>query len=132
MTVAAKEAVVLRDILASRQGSANPLEGLMEELMSRINPVIDNVWGLAALPDLAYPDARGHRPQDLDEALAYQREVAEAALLDHGIHKLLLEVIGLITPADALRAPDVVDKVRSLSGKSALLRKPGSVAQALL
>jgi 2-polyprenyl-6-methoxyphenol hydroxylase-like FAD-dependent oxidoreductase len=115
MTVAAKEAVALRDILAARRGSANPLERLMDELLAKINPVIDNVWGLAALPDLAFPDARGRRPQDLNEALEYQSQLNKAALLDHSIHKLLLEVIGLITPAEALRAPDVVEKVLSLS-----------------
>ena len=115
MTVAAKEAVVLRAILAGRRGSTNPLEGLMEELMAKINPVIDNVWGLAALPDLAFPDARGRRPEGLDEALEYQSRLVKVALLDHSVHKLLLEVVGLITPAEALRAPDVVDKVRSLS-----------------
>ena len=87
----------------------------MEELMAKINPVIDNVWGLAALPDLAFPDARGRRPEGLDEALEYQSRLVKVALLDHSVHKLLLEVVGLITPAEALRAPDVVDKVRSLS-----------------
>ncbi|AXF05501.1 hypothetical protein [Paraburkholderia hospita] len=115
MTVAAMEAVILRDILVARRGSANPLERLMDELMAKINPVIDNVWRLAALPDLAFPDARGCRPHDLGEALEYQSQLNKAALLDHTIHKLLLEVIGLITPAEALRMPDVVEKVRSLS-----------------
>ena len=88
----------------------------MEELMAKVNPLIDNVWGLAALPDLAFPDARGKRPDDLDQALEYQSQVSKAALLDHDIHKLFLEVIGLITPAQALQAPDIVDKVRSLNG----------------
>jgi 2-polyprenyl-6-methoxyphenol hydroxylase-like FAD-dependent oxidoreductase len=115
MSVAAKEAVILRDLLAVRRGSENPLERLMEDLMAKINPVLANVWGLAAVPDLAFPDARGHRPPDLNEALEYQTQLNKAALLDHGIHKLLLEVVGLITPAEALRAPDIVDKVRSLS-----------------
>ncbi|GAB2890217.1 FAD-dependent oxidoreductase [Paraburkholderia jirisanensis] len=117
MTVAAKEAVALRDILAARRGSANPLERLMEELMARVDPLIDNVWGLAALPDLAFPDARGDRPDDLDEALEYQSQVSKAALLDHGVHKLFLEVIGLITPAQALHAPDIVDRVRRLTSR---------------
>jgi 2-polyprenyl-6-methoxyphenol hydroxylase-like FAD-dependent oxidoreductase len=123
MTVAAKEALILENILAARLGSGKPLEGLMEELMARIKPVIDNVWALAATPDLAYPGARGERPQDLDEALEYQRQVNQAALLDHGIHKLLLEVLGLITPAEALRDPDVVDKVKHLSRKWATSHK---------
>ncbi|CAB3760415.1 Putative epoxidase LasC [Paraburkholderia solisilvae] len=125
MTVAAKEAVILNDLLAARWGCADPLAGLMEEWMFRINPLIDNVWGLAALPDLAFPDARGQRPPDLDEALEYQRQLIEAAVLDHGIHSLFLEVIGLITPADALRTPEVVDRVRRLTGKSGA---PGKTA----
>ncbi|TDY40522.1 hypothetical protein BX592_12435 [Paraburkholderia rhizosphaerae] len=81
MTVAAKEAVILRDILADRRGSPYPLDRLMEEPMAAIDPVIDNVWGLASVPDLSYPDARGQRPHDLNGALAYQSQVNQAALL---------------------------------------------------
>jgi len=115
MTVAAKAAVVLRDVVAARRGSDDPLDRLMEELMTQVNPVIANVWELAALPDLAFPDARGQRPHDLNESLAYQSQFGKAAVLDHGVQKLLLEVIGLVTPGEALRAPDVVEKVKRLT-----------------
>jgi hypothetical protein len=37
--------------------------------MSGINSLLSNVWELAALPDVAYPDARRQRPENLEEAL---------------------------------------------------------------
>jgi len=114
MSAAAQQAVVLKDMLVARRGRANPLDGLMEQWLANIDPLIDNVWQLAALPDLAYPEARGQRPPDLSDALEYQSQLCKAALLDHGIHRLLLEVIGLVRPARALHEPDVVEKVRGL------------------
>jgi len=65
----AKEAVVLRDLLASRRHNVDSLDGLTEALMSGINSLLSNVWELAALPDVAYPDARRQRPENLEEAI---------------------------------------------------------------
>ncbi len=117
MTAAAKQAVLLRELLDSREHDAQPLAGLTEALMSAINPVLDNIWALSAMPDLAYPDSRGVRPDDLEQALQYQVALHRAALVDADIHKLLFEVIGLITPATALHADDVVEKVKRLAAE---------------
>jgi 2-polyprenyl-6-methoxyphenol hydroxylase-like FAD-dependent oxidoreductase len=117
MTAAAKEAVLLRELLDSRHHDAQPLAGLTEALLAAINPLLDNIWALSAMPDLAYPDARGERPENLEQALEYQVAVHRAALVDAHIHKLLYEVIGLIKPAEALHAEDVVEKVKRLAAE---------------
>jgi 2-polyprenyl-6-methoxyphenol hydroxylase-like FAD-dependent oxidoreductase len=111
MSIAAQEAVVLRNLLARQATQADPLDQLSQRFLAEIQPLIDNPWTLAALPDLAYPDAQGERPADLAESLEYQAALNRAAIHDPGIHQLLVEVLNLLKPASALSSEDMVEKV---------------------
>ncbi|MFC0400741.1 hypothetical protein [Paraburkholderia rhizosphaerae] len=62
------------------------------------------------MPDLAYPDARGARPDNLQEALEFHVAVHRAAFLDADIYRLLVEVASLLEPASELNDEAVVDK----------------------
>jgi hypothetical protein len=115
MTAASKEAVILRDLLETRRQTAQPLAGLFEALMETAGPVLDNIWMLAALPDLAYPDTRGERPENIDEALQFNVAIHRAAYLDADIHQRLYNVIGLLKPASELQSEEVVEKVKRLA-----------------
>ena len=111
MSAAAQEAVLLRNLLAAHAGDADPLATLSNEFLSAIESIVDNPWALAALPDLAYADARGKRPADLEKKIEYHMAVTRAARQDPDIHKLLIEVLNLLKPASALKEPEVMRKV---------------------
>jgi 2-polyprenyl-6-methoxyphenol hydroxylase-like FAD-dependent oxidoreductase len=115
MTAAAKEAVILRDLLETRRQTALPLFGLFEALMEKVAPVLDNIWMLAALPDLVYPEVRGERPENIDEALQFNVAIHRAAYLDADIHQRLYSVLGLLKPASELQSEEVVEKVKRLA-----------------
>jgi 2-polyprenyl-6-methoxyphenol hydroxylase-like FAD-dependent oxidoreductase len=115
MTAAAQQAVLLRDLLDSRRRQAQPLAGLFEALMEQVTPLLDNIWALSALPDLAYPDARGERPDNLDEALQFNIALHRAAFLDADIHQRLFNVIALLKPASEIQSEAVVEKVQRLA-----------------
>jgi 2-polyprenyl-6-methoxyphenol hydroxylase-like FAD-dependent oxidoreductase len=115
MSIAAQEAVVLRNLLARQATQADPLEHLGQRFLAEIQPLIDNPWALAVLPDLAYPDAQGERPADLAESLEYQAALNRAAIHDPGLHQLLVEVLNLLKPASVLTAEDIVEKVMARS-----------------
>ncbi|CAB3769338.1 FAD-dependent oxidoreductase [Paraburkholderia humisilvae] len=117
MTAGAKEAVMLRELLASRGGHADPLMGLFEAFMAVGGPMLDNIWALSAMPDLAYPDARGERPDNLQEALGFQTALQRAAFLDEDIHRLLLEVFSLLKPASAFNDEAIVEKIKRLAAQ---------------
>jgi 2-polyprenyl-6-methoxyphenol hydroxylase-like FAD-dependent oxidoreductase len=110
MSAAAQEAVVLRNLLAAHAGNADPLAALSSEFLSAIEAVIENPWSLAALPDLAYPDARGKRPADLEKAIAHHMTITQAAHHDPHIHKRLIEVLNLLQPVGALKALEVMQR----------------------
>lgn len=111
MSSAAQQALLLRDLLASRQGHAQPLDGLFEALAAATVPLLDNIWALSALPDLAYPHARGARPDDLQQWLDFNGAVFQAAFADAQVQQRLFEVIALLKPAAVLREPAFVERV---------------------
>lgn len=111
MSAAAQEAVVLRNLLAAHASDADPLATLSSEFLSTIESIIENPWSLAALPDLAYPDARGKRPADLEESIGHHMAITQAAHNDPDIHKRLIEVLNLLKPVSALKAPAITQKV---------------------
>ncbi len=115
MSVAAQEAVVLRNLLARQATQADPLDQLGQKFIAEIQPLIDAPWALAVLPDLAYPDAQGERPADLAESLEYQAALHRAAIHDPVIHQLLVEVLNLLKPASVLAAEDIAERVTARS-----------------
>jgi len=62
MSVAAKEACVLHDLLAVRALERDPLEGLAQSFFAAIQEVLDTPWSSAAVSDFVYPETRGDRP----------------------------------------------------------------------
>jgi len=117
MAAAAKEALLLRDLLASRKNEARPLDGLFEALMKAASPVLDNIWTLAAMPDLAFRETHGVRPDNFEDALGFNAMMQQAACVDAGIHKLVVEVMSLLKPGSALREEPVVAQIRQLAAQ---------------
>jgi 2-polyprenyl-6-methoxyphenol hydroxylase-like FAD-dependent oxidoreductase len=111
MSAAAQEAVVLRNLLAAHASDADPLAALSSEFLSAIESIIENPWSLAALPDLAYPDARGKRPPDLEKSIEHHMAITKAAHHDPDIHKRLIEVLNLLKPVSALETIEIEQKV---------------------
>jgi hypothetical protein len=78
---------------------------------------VDNIWVLSAMPDLAYPDTRGARPENLEEASQYNVAIHRAAYLDAEIHERLFNVIALLEPVSEIQSEDVVEKVKRLAAE---------------
>jgi 2-polyprenyl-6-methoxyphenol hydroxylase-like FAD-dependent oxidoreductase len=115
MTVAAKEAVVLRDVLAAHASNDNPPEDVGRDYLACIESVIDDPWTMSSVPDLVYPDTRGQRPENLQQMLEYQFALCNAATRDPVLHKLYTEVRSLMKPASAVNSPEVMEKVKMLN-----------------
>jgi hypothetical protein len=115
MTVAAKEAVTLGEVLRERASNDDPLDGLSCDYLQRIEPIIDDPWTISSVPDLLYPDARGQRPENLRQVLEYQVALAKAATRDAVLNKLCAEVRDLVKPASAVHAPEIIEMVKALN-----------------
>jgi 2-polyprenyl-6-methoxyphenol hydroxylase-like FAD-dependent oxidoreductase len=114
MTVAAKEACVLRDLLAASVSASDPLEGLGPAFFAAIQEVIDTPWTAAAVTDFIYPETRGDRPADLETTLKFGQAIVRLAARDANVHKLRMEVLNLLKPRSVFRDPALVDRVRAL------------------
>lgn len=113
MTVTVKEACVLKDLLQTRAGHENPLDGLAPAYFAAIDPVIAGTWSMSAVPDFANPSTRGQPPDDLENSLRFGEALMRLAARDAEVHQLMLGVRHLLKPALALREPDLVRRVQS-------------------
>jgi 2-polyprenyl-6-methoxyphenol hydroxylase-like FAD-dependent oxidoreductase len=113
MSVAAREAAVLADLLARRARGAGDLAGLAQDFLAEVQPWIAGAWSMSTTPDLDYPQTRGERPADLAHALDCTAALYRVGARDAKVHELLVEVHHLARPNDALREPALVDRVRA-------------------
>jgi 2-polyprenyl-6-methoxyphenol hydroxylase-like FAD-dependent oxidoreductase len=104
MSVAALQAEAFGELLAAQPvaAAAGDLDELVRRFLRRADQIIEAPWNMAALPDFAYPDTRGERPADLQTSLKFGRAFTELAARDAGVHKLMMEVRGLLKPRSAM------------------------------
>jgi 2-polyprenyl-6-methoxyphenol hydroxylase-like FAD-dependent oxidoreductase len=113
MTVAAREAILLSDLLAARATERDPLAGLGPLFLAEAKPLIETPWTMAALPDLAFPSARGDRPADLEHTLQFTAALSRLAARDEAVQRLLVEVWNMIEPRSVLHDPKLVRRVEA-------------------
>jgi 2-polyprenyl-6-methoxyphenol hydroxylase-like FAD-dependent oxidoreductase len=118
MTVAAKEACILRDLLAARASVSDPLDGLAQAFFGEIQEVLDTPWAAAAVGDFVYPETRGDRPADLEATLSFGRAMVKLAARDADVHKLRMEVMNLLKPRSLYRDPAFVARVRAVMAEA--------------
>ncbi len=113
MSVAAREASILADLLRRRAGDAEGLAGLPQDYLAEVQPWIAGAWSMSATPDLAYPETRGERPADLEHTLDFVSALHRVAARDPEVHGLLVAVRQLARPNDALHDPRLVGRVKA-------------------
>ena len=104
MTVAAVEAVVLRDLLRG-DGEIDPLTWYR-----RITPVVNGAWETAAGGDLAFPGVTGERTVSMRIAAAYLPRLLRAATHDADLARAVVRVVGMVDGPETLMRPRVVYK----------------------
>ena len=99
MTVAACEALALRDALAAG------LEGLPRRFFKAAAHVIDTPWQLAVGGDLALPLVEGPRPFPVRRINAYVARVQRVAVFDAVVAGAFVKVMHMVAPPPSLFAP---------------------------
>jgi 2-polyprenyl-6-methoxyphenol hydroxylase-like FAD-dependent oxidoreductase len=105
MTVAASEAVVLRECL--RHGD----RGLARRFFRRAARIVDVAWDMSANADLRFPSVRGKRPARVRSVNAYVARVQAAAAVDPVVGYAFLSVANLAAPPRTLFSPGVLGRV---------------------
>ena len=104
MTVAAMQAVALRDCVARGSHTA----GALQRAVARVS---DAPWRMATMESQRWPQARGYRPRGADALLRVLDRYYEVAASDPQMHRAFLEVMHLEKPLGSLLRPKIVYKL---------------------
>lgn len=113
MSVAAKEACVLLDLLQTAAENGKGISSLAGEFLAQAQPIIDAPWATAVVPDFRDPLTEGERPADLDNAIKFSAALLKLAYEDAAIHKLMFEVQHMLKPRSVLREPEVFERIKA-------------------
>jgi len=113
MSVAALEALALRDLLSAGAGAADPLADLSRPFFAAAAAAIETPWFGAAVPDFIHPLTRGERPADFEASLRFGMRLIRLAARDPDVHRLTAEVSNLLKPRSAYRDPALIERLVS-------------------
>jgi 2-polyprenyl-6-methoxyphenol hydroxylase-like FAD-dependent oxidoreductase len=120
MTVAAQEAVLLRDIL--HEGAADLAQGFFAAAAR----VIDTPWDIAVGNDLRHPHVKGPRPAKVRFINWYIGKLHKAARDDGNLATAFLRVANLEAPPETLLHPEIIARV--IRGNFRFLAREGERA----
>lgn len=106
MSVAAKEAILLRDCLA-----AGGLEGLPRRFFSRVAKVVDAPWEIAVGGDLRFPEVEAERPLRVRLVNRYVERLLAAAHGDPVVAGAFFDVANLRAAPPSLLRPSIALRV---------------------
>ena len=118
MSVAAKEACLLHDLLAAAVADGKGTDSVPGDFLAQAQPIIDAPWATAVVPDFIDPLTEGERPADLENALKFSAALRKLAFRDAEIHKLMMEVLHLLKPRSVLREPEIVERVKAVMAEA--------------
>ncbi len=113
MSVAAKEACLLRDLLAVASRERQGINGLAATFLNEAQKIIETPWSSSAIPDYGDPLTEGARPPDLEKSLKFGAALFKAAAADPAVHKVMAEVQHLLRPGSAYRVPEIADRIKA-------------------
>ncbi|MCW7536618.1 hypothetical protein OOT46_01945 [Aquabacterium sp. A7-Y] len=111
MSVAAQEAVALRDLLTRLARRSDPLAKLAPAFFAELQSLLEAPWALAAIPDFVFPETIGRRPPDLKRHLKFAAALMRLAAREPAVHKLTVEVQHLLKPRSVYRRPLLMARV---------------------
>jgi 2-polyprenyl-6-methoxyphenol hydroxylase-like FAD-dependent oxidoreductase len=118
MSVAAKEACLLLDLLQAAAQEGKELCSVSRDFLIQAQPIIDAPWATAVIPDFLDPLTEGERPPDLGNALKFTGALTKIAYEDPAIHKLMYEVRHMLKPRSVLREPEIAERVRAVMAEA--------------
>ncbi|MEV8443088.1 2-polyprenyl-6-methoxyphenol hydroxylase-like oxidoreductase [Actinosynnema sp. NPDC051121] len=105
MTVAAMEGEALRECLKGGE------DDLARRFFRATGRIIDPVWQLNALGDLALPEISGHRSLSTKALNRYVARLQRVATRDPVAATAFIRTIGLLQPPSSILRPDVLARV---------------------
>jgi len=113
MSSAAKQALLLQDVLYRAATDPDPIAAAQAEFMTEVASVLETPWIMSTSADLAFPQTRGERPDNFAQAREFEAALFRAAVTDQVVHRAMIEVAQLLQPYQRLREPDIARRVEA-------------------
>lgn len=104
MSVAAREAVLLADVIDDLARRDDPLADLAPAFFAALHTVLTDPWQAAA-GDYFYPHLADARPSDFAQTMRRQAALQRLAASDPDVPRLTMQVTHLMKPSSVLREP---------------------------
>jgi hypothetical protein len=119
MSSAAKQALLLRDVLQRAATEPDPIAALQAGFMAEACSVLETPWAMSTSADLAFPRTRGERPDNFAEARRFEAALFRAAVADPVVHRAVMEVAHLLQPHQRLHEPDIAQRIEAALASAA-------------
>jgi 2-polyprenyl-6-methoxyphenol hydroxylase-like FAD-dependent oxidoreductase len=119
MSSAAKQARLLQDVLGRAAAEPDPIAALQAGFMAEVASVLETPWRMSTSADLAFPETRGERPDNFEEARQFEAALFSAAGADPVVHRAMMEVAQLLQPFSRLQEADIMRRIEAVSAKAA-------------
>jgi hypothetical protein len=87
--------------------------------MAKVESVLQTPWSMSTSADLAFPETRGERPENFEEARQCETALYRTAVADPVVHRAMMEVGQLLRPQSLLQEPDIMRRIEAVSIKAA-------------
>ena len=121
MTVAAAEAVALRDCLRAGE------QDLARRFFAAAAVPVGRAWDVSVGADLALPEVPGPRPLRVRAVNAYLARLRAVAEHDHAVAGAFIAVVGMQAPPESLLRPAILRRV--LRGYRPAAAEPSAIAR---
>src|SRR5581483_9255777 len=111
MSVAARHAQLLHEILAERAAQSRGLDRIASSFFPKAADLNSTPWNLAAAFDFAFPQTRGERPPGIQERARYFAALDELQVEDPEARRLVTEVFQLLRPLSVLQEEPLRSRV---------------------
>jgi hypothetical protein len=118
MSAAAQQACLLAAAAEGATAQPDPLAALQAGFMAEVASLLQTPWGMSTSADLAFPETRAERPDDLVEAQQFEAALFRAVIADPAVHRAMMEVGQLLRPFSHLREPDMLKRIDAASAES--------------
>ncbi len=109
MTKTAKEGYFLWESLSRVRESGSDLSGFSDQFRREMGNVGANwAWQLTSGSDLAYPQARGERPFNLNFINWYVKRLFASAETKLEVRKALMDAMALVKPPESIMRPRLI------------------------
>jgi hypothetical protein len=100
-------------VIGSGIGGLSAAAVLAGCFMTGVKSIVEQPWNAYTSLDLAFPEARGERPDNFEASRRFEAKLVRAAVTDPTVHRALFQVGQLLQPPILLHEPHMTERIEA-------------------